>query len=129
MRVQIFRNKKGLIHGSDSRRIGCDRDGILKIGTAEFQISAAGDSVLPLLFHGASGDYRATFTDSNGNVYELEKVAVRGGRIAPPSPTAIEYMELQCRADETAEELKAVRKKMHELENIFDTNSLNFLIG
>jgi hypothetical protein len=83
---------------------------------------------LPLLFHGGTGDYDATFTDVCGRVYNLGKVAVRGGRIAPPSPTSVEIMELRCRADIAEDECEALRKEIRELRNIFDTNSLNFLI-
>ena len=128
MRIQLFKNKKGLIYGGDPKRIGCDREGVLKIGTTEINISPNEDSILPLLFNGCSGDYKATFTDKEGNVFELEKVAIRSGRIAPPSPTAVEIMELRCRADAAEDECEALRQQIRELEGIFDTNSLNFLI-
>lgn len=128
MRIQLFKNTKGLIYGGDPKRIGCDREGVLKIGTTEINISPGEDSILPLLFHGATGDYKATFTDKDGKVYELEKAEIRSGRIAPPSPVALEIMELRCRADAAEDECKALREKIRELENIFDTNSLNFLI-
>lgn len=126
MTVTTFKNMKGLIHGSDPRRIGCDREGTLKIGTTEIGISKS--SIMPTLFHGATGNYEATFTDKSGNVYHLEKVEVRGGRIQPPPPTAVEIMELRCRLDETENECERLRAKNRELEAIFDTNSLNFLI-
>lgn len=128
MKITIFKNMKGLIHGSDPKRIGCDKEGVLKIGNTEVTISPGADSIMPTLFHGATGDYEATFTDSHGKVYRLDKVAVRGGRIAPPPPTAVEIMELRCRADAAEDECEALREKIRELENIFDTNSLNFLI-
>lgn len=128
MKITTFKNMKGLIHGSDPKRIGCDKEGVLKIGNTEVTIFPGADSIMPLLFHGATGDYEATFTDSHGKVYHLGKVAVRGGRIAPPPPTAVEIMELRCRADAAEDECEALREKIRELENIFDTNSLNFLI-
>jgi hypothetical protein len=128
MRIQTFKNKKGLIHGSDPMRIGCDLEGTLKIGTTEVSVSPEADSVMPLLFHGCTGVYEATFTAKGGEVYELDKVAVRGGRIVPPPATAIELMELRCRADEAEDERDELRKQMNDLANIFDTNSLNFLI-
>lgn len=128
MKLTTFRNMKGLIHGGDPKRIGCDKAGILKIGATEVSITPEEDAIMPMLFHGATGDYNATFTDKEGRVYNLEKVAVRGGRIALPSPTEVEIMELRCRADAAEEECEALRDKIRELENIFDTNSLNFLI-
>ena len=128
MKIQTFKNMKGLIHGNDPKRIGCDKEGVLKIGNTEVPVSPGVDSIMPTLFHGGTGDYEATFTDKNGKVYELDKVAVRGGRIAPPPPTAVEIMELRCRADAAEEECEALRAKIRELESIFDTNSLNFLI-
>lgn len=126
MKIQLFENMKGMIHGSDPKRIGCDREGVLKIGSAEIEVSS--DSIMPLLFYGATGDYEATFTDSLGKEYQLEKVAVRGGRILPPSPTALDILELRCRAETAEKERDAMRDRIRELENIFDTNSLNFLI-
>ena len=128
MKIQTFRNMKGMIHGSDLKRIGCDKSGVLRIGNTEIKISHEEDAIMPLLFHGATGNYDATFTDGEGGVYVLEKVAVRGGRIAPPSPTAVEIMELHCRADIAEAERDALQERIYELEHIFDTNSLNFLI-
>lgn len=121
MKITTFKNMKGLIHGGDPKRMGCDKTGVLKIGKAEINISPGEDSIMPMLFNGCSGDYEATFTTSSGVVYRLEKVAVRGGWIAPPPPATVELMELRCRAD-------AAEEKLEELSNIFDTNSLNFLI-
>lgn len=128
MKIQTFRNMKGIIHGNDPKRIGCDRSGILKIGNTEIKISAEEDAIMPLLFHGATGDYDATFTGEGGVVYTLDKVAVRGGRIAPPPPTAVELMDLRCRADEAEAERDAMKEDIKVLEKIFDTDALNFLI-
>jgi hypothetical protein len=128
MRIQTFRNKKGLIYGGDPKRIECDKEGVLKIGTTEISVSPGEASIMPLLFHGSDGDHEATFTESNGLVYKLEKVAVRGGRIAPPTQTAVEIMELRYRLDQADAEMAALRKKIAELESQFDTSSLNFLI-
>lgn len=126
MTITTFKNMKGLIHGSDPKRISCDREGILKIGKTEIEVSD--NSVMPTLFHGASGDYDAIFVDRTGKAYNLEKVEVRNGRIQPPPPTAVEIMELRCRTDAAEEECEALREEIRELQNIFDTNSLNFLI-
>ena len=129
MQIQTFRNMKGLIHGKDPKRIECDRDGILKIGDTEIVVSQGGDSILPVLFHGATGDYDATFTDEQGNTYILDKVKVRQGRITPPPPTTVELMELRVRVDMLEREVAILSGKTENLGNIFDTNSLNFLIG
>ena len=128
MTITTFKNMKGLIHGKDPKRIDSAVDGVLKIGSTEISVSSSGESILPLLYHGATGDYEATFTDKDGKVYHLEKVAVRGGRIAPPSPTTVELMELRCRADELQDKCEALEKENERLSNIFDTNALNFLI-
>lgn len=128
MRIQTFKNMKGIIYGEDPKRIGCDKSGVLKIGTEEVKISSDKDEVMPLLFHGATGDYHGTFKDADGNLYDLEKVAVRSGRIAAPPQTAAELMELRCRVDEAENKCEAMRERIHELSQIFDTNSLNFLI-
>ena len=129
MQIQTFKNMKGVIHGHDPKRIDCDRDGVLKIGDTEVKVISGGDSILPLLFYGASGDYAATFTDVHGDTYNLETVNVREGRIAPPSPVSVEIMELRCRADSAEDECRALKESISELSKIFDTNSLNFLIG
>lgn len=121
MKITVFKNMKGLIHGPDPKRIGCDKGGTLKIGNTEINISPGEDAIMPLLFNGCTGDYEATFTTKEGTVYSLEKVAVRDGRIKPPSPVAVELMELRLRTDRAEE-------KIEELSNIFDTNSLNFII-
>lgn len=121
MKITTFRNMKGLIHGPDPKRIGCDRAGTLKIGTTVINISPGEDAIMPLLFNGCTGDYEATFTTSGGVVYQLDKVAVRDGRIKSPSPATVELMELRLRQDKSEEEIE-------ELKSIFDTNSLNFLI-
>lgn len=121
MKITTFRNMKGLIHGPDPKRIGCDRAGTLKIGTTVINISPGEDAIMPLLFNGCTGDYEATFTTSGGVVYKLEKVEVRDGRIKPPSPATVELMELRLRQDKSEGEIE-------ELKKIFDTNSLNFLI-
>ncbi len=129
MKIQTFRNGKGLIYGPDPKRIGCDKGGVLRIGKTEINISPGEDSIMPLLFHGACADYNATFTTDDGTEYVLEKVAVRGGHISTPPQVTLEIMELRCRADVAEAERDALREKIRELENIFDTNSLNFLIG
>jgi hypothetical protein len=121
MKLTTFNNMKGLIHGSDPKRIGCDKAGVLKIGKVEINLTPEEDSIMPILFNGCTGDYDATFTDKFGCVYHLEKVAVRGGWIQPPPATTVELMELRCRAEEAEE-------KIEYLSHIFDTDALNFLI-
>lgn len=121
MKITTFKNMKGLIHGGDPKRIGCDKAGTLKIGTTEINIRPGEDAIMPLLFNGCTGDYDATFTTAAGFVYNLEKVEVRDGRIKSPPQTTLEIMELRLRAD-------AAEEKLEELSNIFDTDSLNFII-
>lgn len=128
MKITTFKNMKGLIHGNDPKRIGCDRDGVLRIGQTEINISSKEDSILPILIHGGTGEYEATFTDIFGTVYHLENVVIRGGRIEPPSSVTMELMELRCRADAAEQECERLMEEIRDLRNIFDTNSLNFLI-
>ena len=128
MKIQTFKNMKGIIHGSDPKRIGCAKSGVLKIGSTEIKITSGEDAIMPMLYHGVSGDYNATFTDEDGAVYTLEKVAVRSGWIVPPPDIAMEIMDLRCRADTAEAERDAMREDIVKLEHIFDTDSLNFLI-
>ena len=129
MRIQTFKNKKGLIYGADAKKISCDKEGILKIGTAEMKISADAETIMPVLFNGVTGAYKATFTDTNGEVFDLGRVIVRGGRIEPPPQSAVEYMELRVRAEALEARCNALEEEVFRLRNIFDTNSLNFLIN
>lgn len=128
MKITTFRNRKGLIHGSDPKRIGCDLAGVLKIGKDEIAIEPGSESLMPLLFQGGTGRCNACFTDRDGNVYTME-MEIKGGRVVPPSPEAVEMMELRCRLDTAEKECEELREDIQELRNIFDTNSLNFLIN
>lgn len=128
MKIQVFKNGKGLIYGADAKRIGCDKEGILKIGSVEMKISTEAESVMPMLFNGSSGIYGATFTDKSGDVFDLGRVTIRGGRIDPPPQVSVEFMELRCKLDTMEEIVNKMQQDIFELKNIFDTNSLNFLI-
>lgn len=128
MKITTFKNMKGMIHGGDPKRITANANGVIKIGRTTIEVFADTAMVFPLLFHGGTGDYEATFTTEDGAVYNLGKVAVRGGRVMPPSATAVEIMELRCRADVAEDERNAMREEIENLKAIFDTNSLNFLI-
>lgn len=128
MKIQTFKNMTGLLHGSDDRRVDCDMEGILKIGTAEIHVIPGGDSILPALFNGCTGNYKASFTDTQGNVYDLDSVQIRGGRVVPPPQTAVEFMELRTRTDALEDECARLNERINILAQIFDTDSLNFLI-
>ena len=128
MKITTFNNMKGLIHGADPKRIGCEQSGVLRIGTTEVSISPGVDAIMPLLFHGGTGDYDATFTAQDGAVYTLAQVEVRSGRIAPPPPHAVEIMDLRHRADVAERKYKMLYDEVQRLAKIFDTDSLNFLI-
>lgn len=121
MKITLFKNKKGLLHGPDPKRIEGDISGVLKIGSAEIDVHAGTKEIMPMLFYGCTGDYPATFETAYGEPYDLGKVSVRNGWVQPPHPSTVELMELRCRADEAEDRLMA-------LEGLFDTNSLNFLI-
>ena len=129
MKITTFNNMKGLIHGNDPNRIGCDRGGVLKIGATEVKISAESESIMPIVCNGCTGSFGATFTDESGKVYTLEKVTLMAGRITPPHQSAVEMMELRCRADAAEKKCEELQEEIRELRNIFDTNSLNFLIN
>jgi hypothetical protein len=129
MVIQTFKNMKGLIHGGDPKRIGCDKAGILEIGKVKIDIVPESNSIMPLLFNGCTGRYNATFTDSEGNIYDLGTVEIQGGRIVPPPPTTVEFMELRCNYENLKEICDSLQRQIEILSHIFDTNSLNFLIN
>lgn len=128
MTIQTFKNMKGLILGSDSKRIECDRGGVLRIGASEITITPESEAVLPVLCNGSNGEFKATFTDIGGATYELEKVTIRGGRIVPPPQSVVELAEARCRLDVLETLCESIQEEIHKLNNIFDTNALNFLI-
>ena len=73
--------------------------------------------------------YTATFTDKIcRQVYDLGKVTIRAGRIEPPDDIAVEFMDLRCKLDALERMCDEIKAQIYELSNIFDTNSLNFLI-
>lgn len=128
MKITTFDNMKGLIHGADPKRIGCVHGGVLTIGSTDITIDPESDSILPILAHGGTGNYEAVFITKAGNLYDLGVVEVRNGRIAPPPPTAVEIMELRCRADAAERKFQMLFDEVQRLGKIFDTDSLNFLI-
>lgn len=128
MKIQTFNNGKGLIHGTDPKRISSDKAGILTIGTVNIDIFPGIESVVPVLLNGCSGVNKAIFTSVIGIKYELEDVKVRAGRIVPPTQVSVDLMELRCRSEALEARCEALDEKIRELSNIFDTNSLNFII-
>ena len=128
MKIATFKNRKGILYGKDTKRIIAKNDGILRIGPAEIEVNSIEERVFPELFYGGTGEYHGTFTDVLGREYDLGKIVVRAGRVVPPSPTAVEIAELRIRADIAETERDEIRAEIENLKNIFDTNSLNFLI-
>lgn len=126
MLIQTFKNRKGLIYGEDASHIGCDKDGVLRIGSLAVNISAGQESVFPSL---PNGDYKAIFTTTDGTVYALERVSIRAGRVLQPPESTLELMALRIRLDDLESLCEALVAKVRDLDNIFDTNSLNFLIN
>ena len=127
MIIQLFSNNRALIFGEDDKRLYCDKDGTLRIGDAEINIKAKEHCVLPLLFYGASADYKAQYVTPNGT-YDCGKVAVRNGRIISAPPEKVDMMELHLRSDNADEEREKMKADIEKLKRIFDTNSLNFII-
>ena len=120
MRITIFKNGRGVLCGTDPRRIG-GAEGILRIGTAEIDVPGEGEAVMPMLFYGCTGSYAAEFTASDGTCYDLGKITVRGGWAEPADETSAALAELRSR-------LEAAEEKIEALEGVFDTNGLNFII-
>lgn len=128
MKIHIFKNMTGLIHGADPKRIGCDKEGELTIGATKVSISPDQDAIMPILYNGWTGEGSAAFTDKDGNLYDLGTVTIKSGRIVKPRPEALEMAELRARVDLLEDECASLWEKLRELANIFDTDSLNFLI-
>lgn len=128
MKIALFNNKKGLIYGGDPKRISCDKEGTLHVGATTINLTPGKDEIMPLLFHGATGSYNATFTDATGDNYALEKLTIQAGRIVAPSQLVADIMELRCELDRANDKMDLIMAKITELDQVFDTDSLNFLI-
>lgn len=128
MKIQLFKNDKGIIYGADFKRISCSIGGVLKIGSAKIEVEADKDNIFPLLFNGGTGKYKASYITEIGTVYELAEVTVKGGRVLPPSPVDVELMELRCRTEALEDRCAKMEGEINDLKHIFDTNSLNFII-
>lgn len=128
MKIYLFRDKTGTIYGKDPKRITAKLSGTLAICGSEIAVEANEYLVFPLLAYGATGNYAATFTTAAGEVYDLGYITVSHGKVVPLSETEAQILELASRLDEKEREIIALKQKIIELENIFDTNSLNFLI-
>ena len=127
MLIRTFHNNEAVICGKDSMRIRSKNEGILSLCGLDLSVSSI-PTVLPVIANGNTGTYSATFT-SNGITFNLKKVVVRNGRISPLSELEADVVELQIRADEKDNEILTLKKEIEKLQNIFDTNSLNFLIN
>lgn len=127
MKIILLSDKTAVISGGDPKRIQCEKEGVLSLGTAQIAVTAE-PSILPVLINGATGRHNATYTTTDGEVYTLTKVAINGGRVAPLAPSEAEIVELRLRADKAEAERDALRQELEDVRNIFDTNSLNFLI-
>jgi hypothetical protein len=128
MKITTFNNQTGLIFGSDPKRISCEKSGVLSICNTEINIAADTDEIMPMLCNGGTGDYDATFTDEHGVTYKLSSVTVRNGRIEAPSQMEVDIMELRLKAEGYERDIADLKAQIQELRNIFDTDSLNFLI-
>lgn len=129
MHIQTFNNGTGVIFGDDIKRICAKSDGLLTICGTNISVSKDSPSILPVLGYGCTGRYPAIFAPSNSEiVYDLGYINVSKGRIVPLTETEAEIAELRCRADEKDREICLLKRQFEELSNIFDTNSLNFLI-
>lgn len=128
MKIQLFKNDKGIIFGSDPKRITCNIGGVLKIGTAKIEVKPDVENIFPLLFNGATGKYKAVFTSDAGCTYEIAIVTVKGGRILPPSETSVELAELRATIEYLEDFCTRLEKEITRLDGIFDTDSLNFLV-
>lgn len=127
MTITLLRDGTAVIHGNDAKRITCTTPGELTIGKTKIAVSSDSDT-LPVLINGLTGIYSATYVTEMGKKYELPRVEIKGGKIAPLTGEQKEIVALRVRADQAEAERDALRQECNELRNIFDTNALNFLI-
>lgn len=125
MKIHRFKNGTGTITGVDTQRIYSDASGILQVGAVALAITNATEGVaVPRI---KDGIYCARFV-SGDNEYSLGNIKVRNGFISPQKIYTDIEIRLMHRVDELEEKVVTLEAKTNELDSIFDTDSLNFLI-
>ena len=125
MRIHLFNNGTAVISGLNPKTLVADKPGTLRIGCSSFAVLDLKETVIPRM---TDGCYTASFISEDGKEYRVGYISVHNGGIVAARTSENELLlhhELD-RANEKIEELTA---KVAELEKIFDTDSLNFLLS
>lgn len=135
MTIIIFDNTKGIIRGSDPRRIISRYGGVLQIGDDRIKVEATVKNELPILCDGYTGEVDATFYCDTGCTHELLKVRLEGGVIVPPTAEyenlARDYKlvsVLNARIDEATKALEKLYAQRQEAITALSKNPLKHLI-
>ena len=135
MTIIIFDNTKGIIRGSDPRRIISRYGGVLQIGDDRIKVEATVKNELPNLCGGYTGEVNATFYCDTGCTHELFNVYLDGGVIVPPSKDyeslAQDYKlvsVLNSRIEEATKALEELNAQKQEAVVALNNNPLKHLI-
>lgn len=123
MRIHIFKNGTGVIHGGDPRRLFCDCKVTLNIGGAFTEVTPTGVPAPAL----TDGIHTAVASTADKE-YILGSYTVRGGVIIPSGKYSTNEIKLMHRCDELENKLDEITERVYKLEHEFDTDSLNFII-
>ena len=126
MKLHLFKDGSGTIHGADQHHISINIAGTLTVGNTAITVTVGDFVCLPPLKDGTQ--HVAKFTTADGTVYSLGRYNVRNGLLVSSTAYTAQEIKLKHRADKLETELQELRSRFDKLEKAFDTNSLNFLI-
>lgn len=125
MRIHLFNDKTGVIHGIDSRNLIADKCGTLLIGGKKIPVFDSRLTALPAIL---DSTYMAKFEGCDGVIYHIGSVAIHNGGLVSNKSYTERELALRHALDEAEVRIAELTERVDALEKIFDTDSLNFLI-
>ncbi len=125
MRIHLFNDKTGVVHGIDSRNIIADKCGTLIIGGKKIPVLASRLTALPAI---PDSTYMVKFEGVDGFSYHIGSVAIHNGGIVSNKSYTERELALRHALDKAENRIAELTERVDALEKIFDTDSLNFLI-
>lgn len=125
MKIHLFNDKTGVIGGFSPYTLRSDKDGLLKIGGKVINILPDTPAKIPPL---TDDTYNAVFESADGITYDLGRITIHNGGVVASKTYTAREIELRHALDKAENKIAELIERVDALENIFDTNSLNFLI-
>lgn len=125
MRIHLFNDRNAVLYGYNPHNLISDKPGTLNVGSKVIRVSS--DNAIPFT-NVHDGTYMASFVSDDGIAYDIGRVTVHNGGIITNRTYTEREIELKHALDRAEDKISELVEKVNVLENIFDTNSLNFLI-